>query len=57
MKSIKNEIINIVISLVVTIGLYYLYMLFNQPFPTAFLVVVFMLILIYLELPKIEKKK
>jgi hypothetical protein len=52
MKIIETkDIINIGISLGVTIGLYYLYVLFKETFPLYLLPVMFMLILIFLEIP------
>jgi hypothetical protein len=56
MKKIeRKDIVNIGISLIVSIGLYYMYVLFNETFPLYLLPVMFMLILIFLEIP--GKKK
>ena len=55
--NIKKDLINIVISLVVTIGLSYLYVALKQEFPAAFLPVIFLLVLIFLEVASMQKKK
>jgi len=55
--NLKNDLINMVISLAVTIALAYFYVWMKQPFSPEFLVVYFLLILIFLEVASIRKKK
>jgi hypothetical protein len=55
-KIAAKDFINILLSLGVTAGIYYLYHFLKAPVTSWFLPVIFLLILIYLELPKKNKK-
>jgi len=55
--NLKNDLINILFSLILTFAISAFYVFMKQPFSPEFLVVDFLLILIFLEVAGLRKKK
>ncbi len=57
MRCTKRDFINIVISFVVMLFIWWIYRLMEEAFPSIYFVVVFLLVLIFLEVTDLQKKK
>jgi len=57
MKFETKDWINIIISLMITIGIYYAYYYLNEGIGTILLPILFFVVLIYLKLSDMEKRK
>jgi len=56
MRNLRKDALNVVVSFVVMLIVWGIYVWINEPFPTIFFPVIFLLLLIFLEVSDLSKK-